>query len=178
MTATDAAGCQTTATGNITVVAPPASFALLYASPSCGPTTLSVPGAVIYTSYQWFNNGTAIPGATGSTYTATLSGNYSVEVVDVDGCIINSLPAMITIYPQPVITFTFPPLLCSDDDIIIQSNTYGLYTWDWKVDGIPYFAGPTLTIPGGTLGAGPHTVELTVSTTTGPTPLVLIISLS
>ena len=170
LTATDAAGCQTTATGNVTVVAPPASFALLYASPSCGPTTLSVPGAVIYTSYQWFNNGTAIPGATGSTYTATLSGNYSVEVVDVDGCIINSLPAMITIYPQPVITFTFPPLLCSDDDIIIQSNTYGLYTWDWKVDGIPYFAGPTLTIPGGTLGAGPHTVELTVSTTTGPTP--------
>ena len=72
LTATDAAGCRQQPPVMSPLLRLLLLFALLYASPSCGPTTLSVPGAVIYTSYQWFNNGTAIPGATGSTYTATL----------------------------------------------------------------------------------------------------------
>lgn len=37
-------------------------------------------------TYQWYLDGTAIPGATADTYTVTENGLYSVEVTDVNGC--------------------------------------------------------------------------------------------
>lgn len=39
-----------------------------------------------YTTYQWFQNGNLIPGATSSTYTAVENGAYSVMVTSVHGC--------------------------------------------------------------------------------------------
>lgn len=39
-----------------------------------------------YVSYQWFINGSPIPGATTANYTATSSGNYTVQVTDMNGC--------------------------------------------------------------------------------------------
>lgn len=39
-----------------------------------------------FTTYQWQLNGSAIPGATGNTYTATSAGNYTVVVTDNKGC--------------------------------------------------------------------------------------------
>ncbi len=49
-----------------------------------GPTTFSTGGSVVLTSAApsgntWYNNGTAIPGATGTTYTATTSGSYTAS---------------------------------------------------------------------------------------------------
>jgi hypothetical protein len=38
-------------------------------------------------AYQWILNGNAIPGATASTYTATSTGGYEVQVTDANGCI-------------------------------------------------------------------------------------------
>lgn len=75
--------------------------------------------------YQWFFNGSIIPGATGSVYVCPKSGNYSVEISDTDGCVamsnnvqvvvsgINELSdnLIFTIYPNP---FT--------DDIFIRMN--------------------------------------------------------
>lgn len=40
--------------------------------------------------YQWFLNGNPIPGATGSTYIASQSGNYSVQYTGDNGCPANS----------------------------------------------------------------------------------------
>jgi hypothetical protein len=39
-----------------------------------------------FPAYQWFLNGNAIPGATAATYTATATGVYEVQVIDVNGC--------------------------------------------------------------------------------------------
>lgn len=49
---------------------------------------LSVSNASEYVSFQWYHNGDPIPGATGSTYNIqpTGSGNYTVCVVDDEGC--------------------------------------------------------------------------------------------
>lgn len=45
---------------------------------------LSVPSG--YSSYQWFLNGSPIPGGISETHTATVSGNYTVQVTDANGC--------------------------------------------------------------------------------------------
>ena len=51
---------------------------------------ITASGALLSTgtaaAYQWFLNGVAIPGATGSSYQATQSGNYTVQVKSADGC--------------------------------------------------------------------------------------------
>jgi hypothetical protein len=51
-------------------------------------TTLSVSNAEPETSYQWYLNGTAIPGATGQAYDAIESGAYQVTAVN--GCLSTS----------------------------------------------------------------------------------------
>lgn len=45
-----------------------------------------------FVSYQWVENGTQIPGATGSCITPLTSGTYSVIVVDSNGCSSESMP--------------------------------------------------------------------------------------
>jgi hypothetical protein len=40
-----------------------------------------------YASYQWYRNGSAIPGANSRTYTLAFDGNYYVRVGSADGCI-------------------------------------------------------------------------------------------
>ena len=45
-----------------------------------------------YSSYQWYFNGVAIPGAVSSIYTYTASGDYTVRVTDANGCAVLSFP--------------------------------------------------------------------------------------
>jgi hypothetical protein len=52
--------------------------------------TISANGNVLTstaaTTYQWFVDGVLIPGATGQSHTATVSGAYCVQVTDANGC--------------------------------------------------------------------------------------------
>lgn len=50
-----------------------------------------------YESYQWFLDGAPIDDATGPTFTALMSGNYSVEAVDADGCPVSSQAVSVVI---------------------------------------------------------------------------------
>jgi len=52
----------------------------------CPETTVTLSTEAGMSAYQWRFKGRDIPGATGQTYTATVSGKYSVAVVTVDGC--------------------------------------------------------------------------------------------
>ncbi len=70
---------------------------------------------VPYATYQWMRNETAIPGATGSTYTVTENGSYRVAVSSEDDCMdtsaaydvnnvaINRMPeaGQVSLYPNP-----------------------------------------------------------------------------
>ena len=56
-------------------------------------TLTSTPGA----SYQWYRNGQPINNATGQSYTAVSSGDYTVQVTYGNGCAAISDPATITI---------------------------------------------------------------------------------
>jgi hypothetical protein len=57
-------------------------------------TTLT--SSITGVSYQWFLNGNDIMGATTQSYTATSSGNYTVEVLFTDGCSELSAPLSVT----------------------------------------------------------------------------------
>lgn len=78
VTVTDAGGCTATS---------PNQSIGVYPLP---PVSVSVNGNVLTsfnaTSYQWYFNGNAIPGATSSTYVATSSGSYYVVITDQNGC--------------------------------------------------------------------------------------------
>jgi len=77
------------------------------------------------TSYQWFQDGTLIPGATDYYYVATMSGNYNVVATDENDCEVEaavfdvvaglaSIPApktILNIYPNPV-----------GDEMFVQAN--------------------------------------------------------
>lgn len=52
-------------------------------------------------TYQWLINGNPISGATGATYNATATGDYSVLVTDRTACASASQPVHVTIHPLP-----------------------------------------------------------------------------
>ncbi len=89
VTVTDLAGCSTVHT--VTVGSFPALNPTFTASGNLLTCVQS------FTSYQWLLNGSAIGGATASTYTVTQSGSYSLLVTDVNGCSATSDTTNLTI---------------------------------------------------------------------------------
>ena len=73
-------GCGSSTSFDVTVTVKPAPLPII----TQNGTILSVPN--IYNSYQWYMNGTAITGATQSSYTLTQNGAYSVSVTDTSLC--------------------------------------------------------------------------------------------
>lgn len=60
-------------------------------------TTLTVVNPIAGYTYQWMLNGSNISGATGSTYVATVAGNYSVTGYSNQGCLLSSNSLAVTI---------------------------------------------------------------------------------
>jgi hypothetical protein len=72
-------------------------------------------GTSTYTTYQWYLNGVAIPGATSQFISINEDGDYQVEVKDANGCFVKSVPfktptlsvpnvygtVFINVYPNP-----------------------------------------------------------------------------
>jgi hypothetical protein len=56
----------------------------------------TVESSVTAASYQWYREGVALGGATDQTYEVTISGNYSVRVIDLNGCTALSAPVFVT----------------------------------------------------------------------------------
>jgi PKD repeat protein len=73
-------GSDTLTLPNAIQVLPPVQFAPLYQH---GDTVFSVPG---YLSYQWYFDTTLIVNANNYYYVASLNGDYTVQVVDSEGC--------------------------------------------------------------------------------------------
>ncbi|GAL84846.1 bifunctional acetylxylan esterase/xylanase, CBM4 module [Sporocytophaga myxococcoides] len=93
-----------------------------------GPTTVVEGNSVVLNanngtglSYKWFNGNTQV--GTNASYTATTSGNYSLDVTNGAGCKSSSAPTAVTVNPnQPsVITINAP---VSNENIIGDVITY------------------------------------------------------
>ncbi|MCW3807861.1 hypothetical protein, partial [Plebeiibacterium marinum] len=85
-------------------------------------------------SYQWYKGSVAISGATGSTYSATTSGDYSV-IVSANGCVspesdattvtVNAIPAKPSISAGSATTF------CDGGSVTLTSTTDASYSYQW-----------------------------------------------
>jgi hypothetical protein len=138
------------------IVTPPAS------QNACPGQTiqLRVVGGSFGSTYQWFRNGTLIPGATGTTLSISniqqaQAGQYTVRVTGgIFGCNVVSAPATVTVFQQP--TITSQP--ASTPAALGESATFSVGLGSgvspsqifWTKDGvaIPGATGPSLTIPG------------------------------
>ncbi|MBI1288985.1 MAG: PKD domain-containing protein [Flavobacteriales bacterium] len=93
-----------------------------------------------FVSYQWYLNDTIILGATGQTYTATTSGNYTVEVVDDNGCVgtsfILEFTLQVGIWEYDDFTFSIYPNPATTN-LTIESRTQLAQVWVRDVAGRP-----------------------------------------
>ncbi|WP_162427489.1 Ig-like domain-containing protein [Pontibacter pudoricolor] len=128
-------------------------------------------------SYQWSNNGTNIPGATNSTYTATTSGNYSVVITSPQGnCPSNpSAATTVTVLPQPTAGINGgPQVLCigaNNTTTFTVSGTFANGTALWTSSNPAFeIQNPVFDLATGqatatvvATGAGNATITLTTS---------------
>jgi hypothetical protein len=84
VTVVDGSGCSGRATASLPVVTGAPTPSITGADASCNPILLTAtPG---YTAYRWSRDGVLIPAATGSSYSATVTGGYSVRGFVENGC--------------------------------------------------------------------------------------------
>ena len=119
-------------------------------------------------TYQWSKNGTAIPGATGSSYTiasvaAGDAGNYSVLVHGSCGADVVSNTVALTVNPATAITIQpLPVTVCVGSPATFTVTAAGTnLTYQWRKNGtnIPAATGSSYSIPAVVAGdAGNYSV--------------------
>ncbi|HKO54399.1 MAG TPA: hypothetical protein VJ276_00895, partial [Thermoanaerobaculia bacterium] len=132
-----------------------------------GPTIFCAGGSVTLTSSaasanQWYLNGTAIGGATATTYNATATGNYTVTTT-VAGCpSAQSAATAVTVNPTPAtptITPGGPTTFCAGGSVTLTSSSASGN--QWYLGGSP-IGGATANTYNAT-AAGSYTVIVTAS---------------
>lgn len=106
-----------------------------------GPTTFCGSGSVLLSSsvtnqmfsYQWQKNGVNIPGATGTTYTASDSGYYSVVLTSDSTCTAGSTPVHVIFHPLPAPVIT----ISANNLTLTVSPSFNKYQWYRNGNPIP-----------------------------------------
>ncbi len=100
-----------------------------------GATSFCAGGSVVLTAngvgtYQWSNNGTPINGATAATFTATVSGNYSVTISN-GYCNATSESVAVTVNPLPSASISAGSAtnFCAGGSVVLTANGAGTYQW-------------------------------------------------
>ena len=76
-------------------------------------------------SYLWSN------GATTQSITVTISGNYSVVVMNASGCSSASAPITVTVNPNPIATVSLSgsPTFCQGGNVVLTASAASSYLW-------------------------------------------------
>ena len=138
--ATTAACAATSNAISITVNAAPSATAFAQ-----GATTFCQGNSVVIQgpsgsglSYQWYNNGNIIAGATSQNYTATTTGNFAVQVTQ-NGCSANSSSVNVTVTAPPAssITVNGNSTVCQGNLVQLSAPTGNNVTYQWALNGTP-----------------------------------------
>lgn len=159
LTATDVNGCSKTVTDTITVL-PEITASIGGDKYVCPGDTVTLSVTPSFTSYQWFKDGVAIPGATASTYAAGDFGEYWVAVANGDGCATQSNHANVLYYSLPIADIKGKSLQCTNNGPIqiynSVSETGVTYLWtatgpgtvSFSPNNTVYYPMATTTVPG------------------------------
>ena len=113
-------------------------------------------------SYQWYNSGAAIGGATASSYLTAAAGIYSVQVTNSFGCVKTSNGMNVSINPATAaITIATSTTFCSGTTDTLRANTGVGLTYQWQLGGIS-IPGATSSVYAAAL-AGDYTAIVTNS---------------
>ncbi len=133
-------GNEVSSTTSVYEIACPLATAVNTAS---GATTVCDGNTVALTSstltgatYAWYNGASLIAGATSSSYTATVSGNYSVQLNNV-GCAVPSNTIAVTVNPLPSTTVSAggTTTFCAGGSVMF--STAAGNTYQWQLNGTP-----------------------------------------
>ena len=135
---TDENGCAKTSDAvTVTVNAlPEAVIAYEGETEFCDGGSLVLDAGEGYATYQWLESGDEIDGANGQTYTATVSGVYSVFVVDMNGCEDESAEVAVVVNPNPSVDAGEDQVICFGFEAeLTAEGTDGTgeleYSWAW-----------------------------------------------
>lgn len=185
-TATQAGGFSVTVTNGscvatsnaITVTVGSGSTPTITAS---GSTSFCSGGSVLLStatatgnSYQWRLNGTAISGATGSSYSATQTGSFSVTVAN-GGCTGTSAATTVNASGgiAAAITAYGPTSFCSGGNVILVTSQASGNTYQWRLNGTAISGATSYAYTAYQTGA--MTVTVTNGSCSGTSPAVNIV---
>lgn len=93
--------------------------------PACGAELL---GTQAYSTYQWYRNGSPIPGAVDQTFDAAVTGTYAVCITDSAGCQSTSPGFVVSPLPEtPVISG--PGTGCATTGVELSTGAFESYQW-------------------------------------------------
>ncbi|WP_396172522.1 gliding motility-associated C-terminal domain-containing protein [Flavobacterium sp.] len=138
-------------------------------------------------TYQWRRNGVNISGATSSSYTATLSGLYTLVVTETQNCTLVDQASVNVIYPNSfslvvdttgdyqscvssstTLEITSFNAITSTSTISILNNNFN-YGYQWYKNNQPIAGATALTLPvNQTLGNGNYNLVVTIPNITNP----------
>jgi len=144
-----------------------------------GPTNFCSGSVVLKTNsvqgniYQWKKDGVNISGATNFSYTASISGDYQVKVIQ-GSCIAWSSPIQVRVGSglSASITPGGPTVFCTGGNVMLYANTCSGFTYQWKKDAV--------NIPGATgssymaAASGSYQLQVTQGTSSAWSSLVTV----
>jgi hypothetical protein len=177
---TNSSNCSSTSNATIVTVNNLPSTPSVVAS---GATNFCQGGSVTLTSSssngnQWYNNGTLVSVATGSTFSATATGVYTV-ITTTGSCaslISNAVTVTANVLPSSVITAAGPTAFCVGGSVVLNANTGTGLTYQWKKDGTN-ISGATSSSFTATI-AGSYTVLVTNSSNCSSTSNATIVTVN
>lgn len=163
---TSPCGSLTSAIARLTVNALPLTITAATTTTFCAGGSVVLNAATGYT-YQWQLNGSAItPPATGSSYTATTSGSYTVVISNTTtGCsgTSNAINVLANSPPVSTITPSGTAAYCSGGSVTLTGPGTGGLTYQWNLNGSAITGATNVTYAANATGS----YTLTVSAGTG-----------
>jgi hypothetical protein len=129
-------GCSVTSTAATVTVNTPPSISVQPANKStCSGTNATVSvTATGATGYQWYRgavgSGTAINGATSSSYSTLTAGSYYC-ILTGNGCSVTSTAATVTVNSPPSISISGAGTVCSGTDVTLYVTTGPGWSYQW-----------------------------------------------